>query len=67
MYPPRFEYIAPTTLVGQFADCLRTQLAPSTDSTPAPTPPAANPVSGVQLFLGALRRRLARIVTRRNQ
>ena len=54
-------------LVAQFADCLRTQLAPSTDSMPAPPPPAAKPVSGFQLFFGALRRRLARIFTRRNQ
>jgi uncharacterized protein len=53
-------------LVAQFADCLRTQLAPADTAAPAP-PPAAKPVSGFQLFFGALRRRLAAIFTRRNQ
>jgi uncharacterized protein len=54
-------------LVDRFADCLRTQLVPAAEApvTPAASPPPAQPVAGLSLALGALRRAIVRFFRRR--
>jgi uncharacterized protein len=54
-------------LVSSFAECLQSQLAPSQEAAEAAVSRQAKPVSGLTLALGALRRALARIFTRRSQ
>jgi uncharacterized protein len=56
-------------LVGRFADCLREQLAPAAEevrSAAPPSPPRAEPVRGLPLILGALRRAIGRFFRRRS-
>jgi uncharacterized protein len=59
-------------LIDQFADCLKTQLAPAAAQPEARASPAAaparaepKPVEGLPLILGALRRAIARLFKRR--
>lgn len=53
-------------LVTSFAECLEAQLAASPDEAEAAVAAQAQPVSGLSLALGALRRMLARIFGRRS-
>jgi carbon monoxide dehydrogenase subunit G len=55
-------------LVGQFADCLRTQLVHAPEgaaAAPTASPPPAKPVAGLSLIVGALRRAIVRFFKRR--
>jgi carbon monoxide dehydrogenase subunit G len=60
-------------LVSRFADCLKAELTqPASQSpetaeaaAPSPAPAPAQPISGLPLILGALRRALVRLVKRR--
>jgi uncharacterized protein len=59
-------------LIDQFADCLKTQLAPAAaqpearaSPAAAPAPAEPKPVEGLPLILGALRRAIARLFKRR--
>jgi uncharacterized protein len=52
-------------LVSSFADCLQAQLAAAPEEARKAVVSQARPVAGLSLFLGALRRALARFVGRR--
>ena len=52
-------------LMGEFADCLAKQFGrDASEPAPAPAPARAKPVSGIRLFLAALRDRLKRLLRR---
>jgi uncharacterized protein len=54
-------------LVSQFADCLKARLSgPAEHGEPPRAAPAAKPIAGLPLILGALRRALARLLRRRS-
>ena len=57
-------------LTSRFADCLKAELAPREEreaapGAPPPPPPRPQPVSGLPLVLGALKRALIGLLTRR--
>ena len=50
-----------STLIGQFADCLKGQLAVVSAPAPSSAPVAAKPISGFALLWATVRRRLRRL------